>query len=159
MVSNDQSEDAHAANGLVLNNNVSYKGKQAGGTAKDLIKLGTDDILKISQLRYQDLTSDSTKEGIFIQSGWSFIEDDGTVASSKAITFPTAFTTVLGVFVSGNGQKASGADPTVITEGTQVNLSDSVDLMIATYGLTTSGFNVVDKRVAASSGAHYIFSW
>ena len=53
MVSNDQSEDAHEANGLQLANNVAYKAKQAGGTVKDVMKLGTDDILRLSQLRFQ----------------------------------------------------------------------------------------------------------
>ena len=47
MVANDQSEDAHAANGMIMNNNVPYKAKNAAGTSKDLIKMATDDTIDI----------------------------------------------------------------------------------------------------------------
>ncbi len=47
MVSNDQSEDAHAANGYIANNAVWYKGKDTGGTAQNLIRKSASDMIEI----------------------------------------------------------------------------------------------------------------
>jgi len=47
MVANDQAYDSHAAQGLLLNNDKAYCGKETGGTARDMIYMGTDDNIKI----------------------------------------------------------------------------------------------------------------
>jgi hypothetical protein len=47
MVANDQSEDAHAANGYIADNNVAYKAKDAGGTAREIAKVDASSVLKI----------------------------------------------------------------------------------------------------------------
>ena len=146
-------------NDVIINNNESYQAKQAGGTAKDLITLGTDDILKLSQMRYQDLTTNSTKEGIFIQCGWSFVNNDGSEASSKTITYPTAFTTVLAVIASLNGENATGSDPTAITDSGTVVPTDTVQTTIGVNSISTTTFAVTIKRTAAASGRRDLFSW
>ncbi len=43
MVSNDQSETAHSANGMIMNNNVAYSAKQAGGPTVDILKKNASD--------------------------------------------------------------------------------------------------------------------
>ena len=64
MVSNSQSEDAHAANGMIMNNNVAYRLKEAGGTLRDGIKLNTSDEIEIGGakqlLDYAEVTADQT---------------------------------------------------------------------------------------------------
>ena len=49
MVANDQAYDSHAAQGLLLNNDKSFAGKEVGGTARDLIYMGTDDRIVIGE--------------------------------------------------------------------------------------------------------------
>jgi len=47
MVSNDQSENAHAANGYIANNNVYYYAKDTGGTNRIVAYVTTNDVMKI----------------------------------------------------------------------------------------------------------------
>lgn len=129
MVSNDQSEDAHAANGMIMNNNVAYSAKQAGGATKDVMKLGTDDILRLSQLRYQednaDSTGNSTEENVVIQFGWGQVVGDGSGKILNAITFPTAF----------------GATPLYISAnyiGTKSGAGANIAAFVATHGTGTT---------------------
>ena len=49
MVSNSQSEDAHAANGMIMNNNVAYKAKNAAGTTKNILNKNTSDQTTIGE--------------------------------------------------------------------------------------------------------------
>lgn len=67
MVSNDQSEDAHAANGMIMNNTVSYKGKDSGGTARVTAVVTAADILELG---------DANLKGIKQQNG-CFLHEDG----------------------------------------------------------------------------------
>jgi len=157
MVANDQAEDAHAANGYIANNNVSYKGKNSGGTAKDLMKLGTDDVLLLSQIRHQGKTTNATKENVTIEYGWSFIQGDGANPDgTKLITLPTAFSANPIVVISALG--AATGVPTSITDFT----TKSAATFATTEDLTLSDFLA---RVYNSSGAnlsstrYYGFSW
>ena len=144
MVSNDQAEDAHAANGMIMNNNVPYRAKQAGGTVKDLMKLGTDDLLRLSQLRYDDDGTGSTKENIIFQAGWGQINGDGASRSlTEAVTFPTAYTTPLGVFMSFIGTK-SGSDATSVAQLTGASGAIKAD----GDSISTTGFNARVSRVS-----------
>ena len=163
MVSNDQSEDAHESNGIQLANNVSYKAKQAGGTVKDLIKLGTDDVMRLSQIRYDDDGTPGTKEDIIIQTGWGQINGDGVNRTlTEAVTFPTAYTVPLGVVVTFIGTKASSdaADVTELTGTSGGNKSDA-------DSIATTGFNARISRVSNdgadpgvfASGTRIGYSW
>ncbi len=58
MVSNDQSEDAHAANGMIMNNNVAYSAKQAGGATVDILKKNASDQSLIGE--------NSLRAGVFV---------------------------------------------------------------------------------------------
>ena len=122
-----------------------------------LIRAGAEGILRLSQIRYQSITTNSTQENVLVQAGWSFINNDGTEASGITITFPTAFDTVLAVIATPAG--ALGSDPTVITDGTTVRPTDAIQLTLGVNAITTTNFNVIIKRTAASSGERELFSW
>ena len=161
MVSNSQSEDAHAANGMIMNNNVAYRAKQAGGTTKDVMKLGTDDILRFSQLRYQKDDSESiassTEENLLLQFGWGQVIGSGSVDTEEVVTFPTAFTTILFVNVSGLGGKTSAisniTDTSALSEEPNVQATD----------ITTSGFtarlNSNDDSSNMINTRRFAYSW
>lgn len=158
MVANDQSETAHSANGMIMNNNVPYRAKQAGGTTKDVMKLGTDDVLRLSQIRYDDNGTPTTKENVIELTGWGFIIGDNTVNVTKAITFLPTFDTLLGVTLTPNGRKTS-SDPSSITD-----LGGSVAPWITGTALlpTTSGFTAGLRHTDGSnlsSSDRFGFSW
>ena len=107
--------------------------------------------------RFQQVTTNSTQTGLTIQYGFSFIQDDGTQASVKAITFPTPFTTIYGVFLTQHGTKAS--NPTDITDLTTNSISDSVSTAVGTGAVTVNGFNAYIRVSTAASGTRNGFSW
>lgn|SRR3990167_1851817 len=155
MVANDQSETAHSSNGLILNNNVPYKAKNAAGTAKDVLKLGTDDILRLSQIRYQSDTTNSIQENVLIQTGWGWIIGDGTTYISETVTFPTAFTTLLAILGTPTGFK-SGSNPTSIIDISVGNLTAA----FAATNQTVSSFQVgLWTTGTFSATGRYIYSW
>lgn len=52
MVANDQAYDSHSAEGLQLDNNKALAGKNAAGTAQDLIKIDSSDKIKLGTAGY-----------------------------------------------------------------------------------------------------------
>ena len=156
--------EALSGSDILIANNESYQAKQAGGTVKDLIKLGTDDILRLSQMRYQSITTNSTSENILIQRGFSFIQGDGANRSlQKTITFPTAFTTIPTVVLTNIGYK-SASDPT--DEGDTSALA-AMKWKFGIYDTSTSQVSVQVIRTSddgADPGVlqttnRYMFTW
>ena len=47
MVANDQAYDSHAAQGLLLNNDVGYYQKDSGGVNREIMNLDTADLLTL----------------------------------------------------------------------------------------------------------------
>lgn len=74
MVANDQAYDAHSAQGLLLDNAKAYCSKDSGGTARDLMRLNSSNILELSAW-----------------DGWLKLptENVPTYASATTITNPT----------------------------------------------------------------------
>lgn len=146
--------------GLVLPNNKPYRAKQAGGTIVDVVKLGSDDVLKLGQLRYQANTTSSTVDNIVPQFGWGFIAGNGTNNAEETVTFPTAFSTVRSVHVTPLGV-ITGADPAAITDFGSEHANDVV--MVAASDITTSGFNMrvtaENGRNLAAAATRYGYSW
>ncbi len=161
MVSNDQSETAHSANGMIMNNNVAYSAKQAGGSTKDVMKLGTDDILRFSQLRYQkdnaESITSSTEENLSVQFGWGQVVGSGAVQTQDAVTFPTAFDSILYVGVSGLGGKASAI----------ANITDTIAVseepVVQAVVISTTGFTARlshnDESTIMSNSRRFAYSW
>lgn len=135
-----------AATGGDADVSLDLRGKGTGG-----VKL---------QLRTQaiDGTTNATTAAIRFQTGVAFIEHDATEASTKTITFPTAFSTPLGVIISVAGTKASGADPSDITDTTG-GQTDSAAYLVSASAISTTGFTYTAKRTPASSGVHTVASW
>ena len=79
MVANDQSEDAHAANGYVLNNNVAFSIKDVGGTTRTAIKLDTSDYLVIGDTTHIDQIQLKT-------AGKILINDTANTKSTRGLT-------------------------------------------------------------------------
>ena len=154
MVSNDQSEDAHAANGMIMNNNVAYRAKQAGGTTKDVMKLGTDDLLKLSQITKDIKGSGTIKEQILILYGWNFVLGSAT---TKTITFPSITFGEVPMFIPIFCGFKDGSDPSDIDAG-----SGDAQITLNTDSLSTTQATIRVIRAdgaALTSARRYMFSY
>lgn len=107
--------------------------------------------------RFQQVTTNSQPTGLTIQHGFSFIQSDGTAAVTKAITFPTAYTTIYNVFTSILGQKAS--DPTSITDLSGIGISDTATVIVGASGVSITGFTAVLRDSAAPASTRNAFNW
>lgn len=110
--------------------------------------------------RYQSSTTNSDQSGITVQFGWGFIAGNGTGVATKAITFPTAYTTPLAVIISSAGYK-SGSDPTDITqlddgEGGEIVHRQTFDVI--TTGFTAKLIAEQGRNLGAST-IRYGFTW
>ena len=160
MVANDQSEDAHAANGMIMNNNVPYSAEQADTTKVDLMKLGTDDILKLSQLRLQDDDGNSitttTKEGLRIDFGWVQVVGSGANSSNETVTFSPAFNSILWVLPGTLGAKTgAAADITELTLESVCHVQ-AEDITNASFAMR---WNRQDDEDNMSGTSYYGASW
>lgn len=110
--------------------------------------------------RYQSSTTNSDQSGITVQFGWGFIAGSGTGVATKAITFPTAYTTPLAVIISSAGYR-SGSDPTDITqlddgEGGEIVHRQTFDVI--TTGFTAKLIAEQGRNLGAST-VRYGFTW
>lgn len=105
--------------------------------------------------RHKIITSASTQSNVMVQSGWDRVQGTSTSTIDKAITFPTAFDTILSVVVNGNGFKAS--DPVTIDGSTGSSAETNNAGAISVTGFTAT----VSHRDAASNlgTSWYAFSW
>lgn len=138
-------------------NNTPIKMKNASGTAKDIAKLGTDNFLRLSQLPAKVITTTSTLENVLIETGFNFIDNDGTEAVTKAITFQNTYASAPFVFITFSGE-TDGADPTDVT-GSSVGISDTISIVVGTSSITTTGFNAVARRSTADTDKRQCFMY
>lgn len=124
-----------AATGSDTDISVDIRGKGAGVTK--------------GGIRYQASTTNSNQNGVWFQGGWCFIAGDGTTTASKTVTFPTAFTTILGVVTSPLGYKDS-SDPTAITDFLDYGILSSMGLQVSTTNFVARFITVEGSTVAAS---------
>lgn len=117
--------------------------------------------LKIASYRlpFQNITTNTTYTNAVVQSGFSFVNGTGANSVSKTITFPTGFTTILGLIVGSMGT-LNGSDPTSVTSITG-EISGSVFVATATdVTLTTCNITVTaDTGITIASGLRVGFSW
>lgn len=105
--------------------------------------------------------TNTTRAGVLIQMGWGQVAGDGTTANiTDAVTFQTAYTTILGVSISFLGLKSSPA----ATDITGLNLdwtTASTGFNINAGSITTSGFNAVLHRSSGTfaTTTFYGYSW
>lgn len=128
--------------------------------------LGTNDAsfndgTGIANGRYQTDNSDSissvTGAVLIRQNGWGQKNGDGTTSMTEAVSFPEAFTTILGVACSPLGVKAASAMSSI----TDASTTDGTHHSIAPISITTSGFtaNLRKGGTTFTSGTRYAYSW
>lgn len=114
------------------------------------------------QLRTQTDNSNSiasaTTAGLIIQQGWIQIIGDGTGTIEDTVTFPTAFTTVMGVMIGLAGVKASVASS--VTDLTTA-MAGGVGWSAASSSVTTTNFLLTIARNTGNFTAtsYYGASW
>lgn len=96
---------------IQLANNEAIKGLDSAASEKDLIKLAADDYARLGRFPQQGNTTNTTKDNIIIQYGWTYTQGNGTnTSNTKAVTFPKAFTSPPAVILTPLGE--TGATPT-----------------------------------------------
>lgn len=99
----------------------------------------------------------ATTAGLIVQYGWGQINGNGTANITDTVTFPTAFTTLLGVMVSTGGNSI----------GTAANISGLTGAIPSTfsdtgwYNATNTGFTAQQIRSTGTfvAGNYYGYSW
>lgn len=108
-------------------------------------------------VQHQAITTNTTQT-IKMQTGWGFLlTPGGTGILSGTVTFPTAFTTLLGVVVTNIGYKVS-SDPATILDfqtggGSEVTTARALALSGFTVATNTSGGGNF------GSGERHGYSW
>lgn len=120
---------------------------------------GTIQGTKIATYRIltQAIAANTTQTGAIIQSGFNFVDANATPTTTKAITFPAAFTTLIGLEMGVIGVRTS-SDPVAITDfnvaigGEQVTVSSGA--------MSNTGFTAqLTKTTNFSAGTRYGFWW
>jgi len=128
--------------------------------------LGDDQVTpaKSALFNYQTDNSNSiasvSNGDIKIQAGWAQAVGNNTQSFSTGVTFPTAFTTVLGVVIQLNSVKATTAASSIGDLNAPYNTGGTT-FAVSAGDITTSGFNAYLGRNAStfSSSTYYGFSW
>lgn len=144
-------EQPSAAKWNILGTNDAHFNNLIGETGGGLTKLHNQ--------RTQVLTSNATTDDVVLQWGFSFIQGAGNNSSNKAITFPTAFSSVIGVYIGEMGY-TDGSNPTNVTSPT---LADGGNIaVIFARSVTTTGFDAyytLDSSATLASNLRKCFSW
>jgi len=176
MVANDQAYDSHASQGLLLNNNKSFAGKNASGStnqnlikidSSDLIQVGEDNVgdhtvlnagtnklVKIKVLRQNDTTNSYQKDTVIL-TGWGQVQGAGSASAQETVTFGVTFSATPIVLVSKLGNKQT-------TPATNIDDFNSGSPTYARQlNLSTSNFTAF---VGTASGVldvgwYYGYSW
>lgn len=175
MVANDQAYDSHAAQGLLLNNNKSFAGKNSGGSNLNIAKVNTSDeievgeegvgdhtvinagsnkLVKIKVLR-QDDTTDSYKNNSIILTGWGAKEGDDSTRVEDSVSFGITFDAAPIVII---GTLAISYEPTNITD---VSRNFATGYNAGADDISTTGFTAQYHADAdMSAGSHWAcYSW
>ena len=145
---------------IVLRNNQALEAQNSSAAATDIIKLGSDNYLRLSQIPYQANTTNSTQSNILIQTGWGFILGDTTDKVEKTVTYPVAFDTILAVIPTWLGAFAA-SDPTAITDF-NVSVGSTSAIAAGAISITASSFQMSLNRsdlVAFGNTTRYGYSW
>lgn len=149
--------------GVSWANNQAINAQNSGGTDKQVLKLGSNNYLRLGQIPFQTKNSGSfanvTAENVIWQAGWGQTVGDGVNSYIETtVTFPVTFDTLYGVNASLLPVKTSApADITAFdVDYTTVMASASVAAPIS-----TSGCNILLQRASGSFSAttYYGYSW
>jgi hypothetical protein len=123
---------------IQLANNDNLYALNASSSEKMLMKLATDNTIRLGQIYSKVIATSTIQENFLIQTGFDFVTGNGTAANSsaKTITFPVTYSTVLGVII-GHCGGISGSDPTGVT-----SLNAGSNELLHANNTTTSGFTV-----------------
>ena len=146
----------------VTANDLAYSAKQAGGSTVELMHLGTDDILRLSQIEVQENTTDSIATDVMIQTGWGFIDGVAATSITKTVTLATA--------IDEDETFSMIISPLGLLAGTATKISDfatSASLVTIRALVITSGSNVTSftAQMSNTDGSNfnasndYGFSW
>lgn len=104
--------------------------------------------------------SSSTNQKVKFQQGWNQAVGNNTSAFTIAVTFPAAFTTILGVMTTLNAVKATTAATSITDLNANYHTTSEV-FGISAGAVTTSGFTANLARTTGnfSSTTYYGFSW
>ena len=105
--------------------------------------------------------SSATTAAVFMQYGWGQAAGNDTTSFTTAVTFPTAFTTVMGVIVSPGAASGGGSTAATSITNLTTEFANTQGLNAQWSDVTTTGFNVTLGRTATNFGstAWYSFSW
>lgn len=101
--------DSVTQTAIQLDNNAYLQALNASATTKNLIKLHSDNYMRMAQLPRQDDTSNSTKEDVLIQYGYGVMATGVASSKTEVITFPVAYTSVPIVVLQYGGDDTAGA--------------------------------------------------
>lgn len=103
--------------------------------------------------------ANTTQNGVFEQRGWGQALGNSTGTISEAVTFPTAFTTVLGVIVTPLGAKVSPAASDIT--GLDIALTGAIGYTYSANPVSTTGFTANLNRDSGTFGntVYYGYSW
>lgn len=124
-----------------------------------VVKLGSDNYVRLSKLPYQSDTTNSSQTDVLIQSGWGWVSSGGGGSSllSESVTFPVSYTTLFTVQLTVVGTNSS-ADPTTII---QLTGDTAGDVLGSVEQPTLSGFIADLKLLSGTFGAsqRWGYSW
>jgi len=105
----------------------------------------------------QVVTTNTTPTTSIIQEGWNFVNANATATTTKAITFPQAFSTIT-QFQAGVIGVRTTSDPAAITDF-NVGIGGE-QLTVSTSAISITGATVqLTKSSNFSSGSRYGFWW
>ena len=152
-------DDVIGSRQIQLANNEALNALNASAAEKKLLKLGTDNYLKLSQLPFQsdnsNSTANSTTEDVLIQYGWQQSNGSGTTQMSIAVTFPTAYTSVPIIMMTCNGAKGGSA----ATSQTDLTAPQSVVITNVQSPSTTGFTGSMSRTTNFGASDYYSFAW
>lgn len=153
-------EQPSASKWNILGTNDAYFATIVGTAG--VFNVGSDGFHRINGFRSKAISTSTTNSNVMIQSGWDFIQGNGSAPISKAITFPTAYTsTPFMVIINSIGEKTS-SDPTALSDFSTVVGGDASVFSSQANGWATTGFTAYISAVSGQSLSatnRYGFTW
>lgn len=179
MVANDQAYDSHAAQGLLLNNNKSFAGKNAAGstnlnvakvTASDVIQIGEDNVgdhtvinagtsklVKLKVLRQDNTTNTYTKDSVLL-TGWGYLDVSSVNTANETITFGITFAEKPIVIL--NASSVSNSAPSDVGTASLGPDNEAKTWAAAPRNITTTTFVVgIAANSAFAASKFFSYTW
>lgn len=146
--------------GVLWANNQAVNAANSGGTAKQMLRLGSDNYARYGQWPRQDNTTNSTEDNVLIQYGWGFITGDTTEIIKETVTFPVAYTSAPIVMATRAGNLV-GSNPSAVSDLTAAPFATNVTIPVASQSITTTNFilNMARSSGTFSNTTRYGYTW